>query len=104
MDHERARARLEERLSALLQRVGRIESDLRQPGSPDFEERAIEAEDEEVLERLDESERLEIERIRAALQRIEQGSYGTCESCGEAIEERRLEALMDTTLCVECAE
>lgn len=103
MDSERTRGRLRERLSELLERVGRIESDLRKPGSPDFEEHAIEAENEEVLERLDESERREIAEIRAALRRVDEGSYGTCEQCGDAIPERRLEVLPYTSFCVDCA-
>jgi len=103
MDPDRVRERLRQRLSELLGRVERIESDLRSPGSPDFEERAIEAENEEVLERLDESERREIGEIRAALERVERGTYGTCAKCGDAIAERRLDALPYASHCVECA-
>lgn len=104
MDPERARGRLRQRLSELLERVGRIESDLRTPGSPDSEDRAIEAENEEVLERLDDSERREIGEIRAALERIEGGTYGTCVTCGDPIAARRLEVLPYTSHCIECAE
>ena len=46
---------------------------------------------------------LELQRIEAALKRIEEGEFGYCLSCEEEIEERRLE--IDPTLptCVGCA-
>jgi DnaK suppressor protein len=46
-----------------------------------------------------------LEEIGAALQRIEQGSFGVCEGegCGKAIPKPRLEALPFTRYCVECA-
>ena len=37
-----------------------------------------------------------------ALHRIEEGSYGTCESCGQPIEPARLKALPHVTLCLKC--
>jgi len=37
-----------------------------------------------------------------ALHRIEEGSYGTCESCGQPIESARLKALPHVTLCLKC--
>lgn len=42
--------------------------------------------------------------IDNALQRLELGSYGVCESCGEPIPEERLEAMPFATTCVECTE
>jgi DnaK suppressor protein len=39
-----------------------------------------------------------------ALERLDQGEYGICESCGVAIPVARLEVLPYTTLCVECAQ
>ena len=44
------------------------------------------------------------ERIGEALERIDAGSYGHCELCGEMIDEERLEALPYTSLCIQCAE
>jgi RNA polymerase-binding transcription factor DksA len=38
-----------------------------------------------------------------ALRRIEAGTYGTCESCGQAIAKARLEAIPYTRFCVKCA-
>ena len=42
-------------------------------------------------------------KVQDALSRIEDGTYGTCDVCGEAIPVARLEALPYTKLCVTCA-
>ncbi len=39
-----------------------------------------------------------------AIARIETGTYGTCESCGEAIGKARLQAFPRATLCVTCKQ
>ncbi len=44
-----------------------------------------------------------LEKLEAALQRMEEGKYGVCEACGQAIELERLAALPTATLCVACA-
>jgi len=41
--------------------------------------------------------------LRDALSRIEQGTYGLCERCGQKIHADRLAVLPDTGLCIECA-
>ncbi len=103
MDLKEAKRALEDRLSMLGVRVTRLESDLRNPGSRDWTDRASEKENEEVLERLNASEREEIEQIRAALARIREGTYGECAQCGDPIAPKRLEALPYTNTCIECA-
>ena len=40
--------------------------------------------------------------IDAALQRIEDGTYGVCRTCGRGIEPERLEALPYATQCIDC--
>lgn len=47
---------------------------------------------------------VELTRIEAALERIEQGEYGDCVSCGQPIAPKRLELDPATPLCVSCAE
>ena len=42
-------------------------------------------------------------RIEAALQRIEEGEFGYCVSCGEEIQVRRLEYDPSVATCVDCA-
>ena len=44
------------------------------------------------------------QQVGAALHRIEDGEYGECRSCGEAIESRRLDAHPETPFCVSCQE
>ena len=45
----------------------------------------------------------ELARIATALERLEQGEYGYCVSCGEPIAPKRLELDPATPLCVNCA-
>ena len=44
-----------------------------------------------------------LDQIEAALQRIEDGTYGRCEECGEAIPKNRLDAIPYAADCVRCA-
>ena len=101
--HEAARAQLEKQLGTLLQRVGKIEGDLRQAKSPDWPEQAIEIENDEVLKGLDEISRAEVGRIRSALGRIASGTYGACANCGQAISAERLQAIPSTVICLTCS-
>ncbi len=43
-------------------------------------------------------------KIKNALQRIEDGSYGYCESCQQEIEPQRLNYLPETPFCFACAK
>lgn len=45
-----------------------------------------------------------LKRLELALDRIDNGTYGECEDCGELISEKRLAAVLDCKYCVECAE
>jgi DnaK suppressor protein len=45
-----------------------------------------------------------LDQIERALSRIEDGTYGICESCGKAIGKGRLQAFPRATLCVSCKE
>lgn len=42
--------------------------------------------------------------VEAALERMDQGSYGKCQRCGQDIPAERLEAVPATTLCVDCKQ
>lgn len=46
---------------------------------------------------------LELRDIKAALQRLDNGDYGDCLECGEAIALRRLELNPAVPLCIHCA-
>ena len=49
-------------------------------------------------------EKVFLDKIDKALRKIEDGSFGTCEECGEEISVKRLEARPETTLCIRCKE
>ena len=101
--HKQIRRQLEDQLDRLARRVGRIEGDLRTSHDPDWTERAIEVENDPVLEGLDASGRLELASIRSALARLDEGTYGTCSKCGKPIDARRLQAMPMATTCLACA-
>lgn len=45
-----------------------------------------------------------LELVQAAIARIDEGSYGICESCGEPIGKMRLQAFPRATLCMQCKQ
>lgn len=49
-----------------------------------------------------EGARAGLAQTRAALARLDAGTYGTCDSCGEPIGKLRLQAFQRATLCVSC--
>jgi DnaK suppressor protein len=49
------------------------------------------------------SARTTLATAQAAVERLAQGTYGTCSNCGEEIPPERLEALPETVLCVSCS-
>ena len=54
--------------------------------------------------RIRDRERKLISKIDKALDRIEDGTFGICEECGEEITEGRLKARPVTTFCIGCKE
>lgn len=59
--------------------------------------------DRELDYSLEENSETVLREIDAALQRIEDGTYGVCEGCGKQIEEERLEAIPWARLCLDDA-
>ena len=45
----------------------------------------------------------QLERTERALAKVDEGTYGLCDVCGEEIAPKRLAAMPDVALCVECA-
>jgi DnaK suppressor protein len=45
-----------------------------------------------------------LDKITKALERIDNGTFGVCEECGDEISVKRLEARPETTLCIRCKE
>ena len=95
---------LNERLDELLTEANRTVtgmSDLNE-NMPDPADRATLESDRNFTLRIRDRERKLIGKIKEALERIEDGTYGICESCEEYISEKRLKARPVTTLCIEC--
>lgn len=102
---EHAKATLSSRFRDLTDRLESVENSRRHRTaalSADSEERALECENDEVLDRLEEVTRQELLQIQHALDRIETGHYGICERCGTALGEARLYVLPEATCCSNC--
>jgi RNA polymerase-binding protein DksA len=50
-----------------------------------------------------ETERGLLDEVQAALHRLDEGTFGTCEQCGGAIGDERLDALPFASRCIHCA-
>ncbi|WP_211825462.1 RNA polymerase-binding protein DksA [Kistimonas asteriae] len=69
---------------------------------PDPADRASQEEEFSLELRTRDRERKLIKKIDQTLQRIDEGDYGFCDSCGVEIGIRRLEARPTATLCIDC--
>lgn len=104
---QRYRERLLAQQQQIARRIFRIESDLYDMESERDIERTDHVQEEAVndtMVALDEGSRHLVEEIQAALGRIDDGTYGDCEVCGEPINPARLEALPIARRCVRCQE
>ncbi len=96
---------LEGRLRALIEEAGKTMTDMvedKKEGFPDPTDRASLEADRNFMLRIKDRERKLITKVKEALDRIEDGSFGTCESCGRPISEKRLMVRPVTTQCIEC--
>ncbi|MDA3902942.1 MAG: RNA polymerase-binding protein DksA [Desulfuromusa sp.] len=95
---------LDQQLESLLQDVGKTVSGMTEenPNFPDPTDRASLESERNFELRIRDRERMLINKIRQALERIKDGSFGHCESCEEIIGAERLRARPVTTLCIDC--
>jgi len=106
MNLDQLRADLARRRQELVDRLESIDKSIHhrdEPLSADFAEQAVELENREVLEALDNDGWRELRHIDSALKRIQEGTYDTCEQCGATIAPARLAALPTTATCIDCA-
>jgi DnaK suppressor protein len=75
-------------------REGGFDDDPADAGSASFER--------ETAQSLSNHARKLLQEIDDALRRIDAGTYGVCENCGQRIEPERLEALPYARLCLDC--
>ncbi|MFO7554446.1 MAG: RNA polymerase-binding protein DksA [Desulfobacterales bacterium] len=69
---------------------------------PDPTDRASLEADRNFMLRIRDRENKLIKKIKKALDRIDSGTFGICEKCGEEISVKRLMARPVTTLCIDC--
>ncbi len=98
----RIRQILTNRMNELIARIEDIEEEQRRAIDDDFEEQAVECEDDEPLDAIERTALVEIDQIKGALRRLRDGTYGRCISCGEEIDPRRLVAMPATAACISC--
>lgn len=87
-------------------RIDKIDDHIQNPQddlNEHWEDQAISYRQNDMRQNLKEEARQNLIYVENALSRIENGTYGECEVCGEQIEEQRLEALPYATLCIEHA-
>jgi DnaK suppressor protein len=98
--------RLVEKQRQLLAEVGRSAvygKDQEDDSIKDLGDQANTAYTREFFFELGSGDRRMLRDVTSALQRIEDGSFGSCERCGEAITKSRLNALPYVRHCIRCA-
>ena len=95
---------LNNRLEELLSHADDTVSGMTQPKEnfPDPTDRASLESERNFMLRIRDRENKLIKKIRKALNRIERGTFGVCEECGENISVKRLKARPVTTQCIDC--
>ena len=71
---------------------------------PDPLDRALSESNRSIELKKRDRERKLIQKIRTALNKIEDGTYGICEKCGEYITDQRLKVRPEATMCISCKE
>ncbi len=104
--NERMRGLLLERRARLVRADAALAEEgkeLLDGGDVDLVDHAQTATALESVRQLDDTERVELSELDAALSRLALDSYGVCEKCGEPIPRQRLEALPTARTCLDCA-
>ena len=104
--HDVLRRMLEERRGEIQQKLRAIRE-----GIPSYQDEVRDTEEQSVTDFAQEMDFALMEmkaqtliRIDEALQRVDQGTYGTCDQCGQDIAAARLSAVPFALLCLECQE
>lgn len=81
---------------------GNWDAKVRKADDTDMEEKADEAQEYDNLLSVEHSLELKLKEVKAALEKIANGTYGTCEKCGKEIEADRLEVAPEGKFCIAC--
>lgn len=106
MDLTAQRARLVALQNEVQQRATRLDMHQRRQTQDivqDSDDRAVQMENDEVIDRLDQMAHRSLEQIDRALRRLDAGIYEVCARCESPISAARLQQVPETDLCVECA-
>src|SRR5215469_9570274 len=104
---EQFKKRLETRQQELRRTISRTEQDGRaadDEATQDIADRAASSYNKEFLFHQSNNDRQLLNMVESALDRIREGSFGECISCGKEINVKRLEAVPWTRHCIECQE
>jgi DnaK suppressor protein len=109
VDTKKAREYLESERKRLTEELEKFKTDVstsdeRREGSPfgKREEEATEALELEKRLTMENRIRKELAKIEHTLHKFEEGTYGLCDNCGQPIDQERLEALPQASLCMKC--
>lgn len=100
---QRIKAKLLQQRESLLDEAESALNEL--PGQmifPDLGDQATAETDRSFMLRLRGREQRLLKKIDEAIERIDSGSFGICDDCGDEIDIKRLEARPVTTMCIEC--
>jgi DnaK suppressor protein len=107
-DLRRIRRELETRLAQMRERVGALARPPERGTAQGFGKRVGDGTTEAVRRLTDIGVGSSMERVMArterALSKLDEGTYGICDVCGEAIPPGRLQALPESVHCLKCAE
>ncbi len=101
---EQFRELLLEEMKTLLSEADRTVQEMGDDAShfPDPADRATQESDRTFELRIRDRERKLANKVREALERIDNGTFGICENCGAEISEARLRVRPVTTQCIDC--
>lgn len=107
LDLQAIRAELEARRDSIRARIGALSKRPERGSAVGFGKRIGDGTTEAVTRLTDigvgQSLEQTLARTERALTKLDEGTYGLCDRCGEAISPGRMRALPDGALCLECA-
>ena len=106
-DLERLKKKLLAEKERIVSNAADTKKDISNPNVDDLQDEVDIASSEitqTVHLRLRDREKMLLDKIEQSLKRIDEGTYGVCETCGEDISLKRLDARPVATLCIRCKE
>jgi DnaK suppressor protein len=94
--------KLQETRQELLEDIEALRRDLRSMAEPSADEADVDAYEREKTWALIQRLQAKLESVEHAIHAAQRGTYGICESCGQAIDPARLDILPETTMCLDC--